>query len=70
MSSVQAIVFDGFWTPTKARAWMKKHKFKPIKRVHKTTGGFLRYRLIEPKQFKRFFTKKTKRGISFIIGVS
>ena len=46
---IQAILFekDKFDTKT-ARQFLKKHDYKPIKRVHKTTN-YLRYRIRRPK---------------------
>ena len=68
MSYIQAIIFDNkIWTTITARAWLKKHKHKPIKRVDKTLN-YLRYRLIEPNKFKNFIMKKTVIGINLVIG--
>ena len=46
---IQAILFekDKFDTKT-ARKFLKKHDYKPIKRVHKTEN-YLRYRIRRPK---------------------
>ena len=51
------------WTCTEARAWLKKHHFQPIKKVHKTSGN-LRYRITEPTGSK-YRIKHTDEGISF-----
>jgi len=67
-SAIQAVVFGKNWTTKKARQWLKEKKWKPIKRVHKTSGGFLRYRLLDPKQFKKFIWKSTNKGVNFVIG--
>jgi len=67
-STVQAVVFGKNWTTKKARQWLKEKKWKPIKRVHITSGGFLRYRLRDPKQYKKFIWKSTNKGINLIIG--
>lgn len=68
MSSIQAIIFDNkIWTTTTARAWLKKHKHVPIKRVHKTLN-YLRYRLIEPSKFKSFIMKRVDVGVKIVIG--
>jgi hypothetical protein len=67
MSSIQAIIFDNKkWTTATARAWLKKHKYKPIKRVDKTLN-YLRYRLVDPAKFKSF-TMKTLDTIKLVIG--
>ncbi len=66
--SLHSVVFlkDKGWNSNKAREWLKKHDYKPIKRVHKTENT-LRYRLRPPK-FKRYITKKIKNGINLVIG--
>ena len=68
MSEIQAVLFKNTkWDSKKSRDWLKKNKYVPIKRVHKT-DTFLRYRLKEPNQYKRFITKKLGKGIELIIG--
>ena len=67
-SDIQAIYFrttDG-WTAATARAWLRAHEFKPIKRMHHL-GTELRYRLRDPRQFRRFITKK-EAGVYYVIG--
>ena len=50
MSQIQAIIFDKKkWTASKARNWLKKNRFKPLKAVHKTEN-YLRYRLKTPSK--------------------
>jgi hypothetical protein len=68
MSEIQAVLFKTpkGWTTTKARAWLKKEKMTPIKRVDKS-GILLRYRLREP-DYKYYITKSQKNGINFVIG--
>tara|TARA_R110002072_G_scaffold7448_2_gene40135 strand:+ start:745 stop:1047 length:303 start_codon:yes stop_codon:yes gene_type:complete len=68
MSEIQAVLFKTpkGWTATKARAWLKKEKMKPIKKVDKS-GILLRYRLREP-DYKFYVTKSQKNGINFVIG--
>ena len=66
-SKIQAIIFkNDRFTSKQARDYLKKHKLKPIKRVHKT-DNFLRYRLRDPADFKRFRTIK-RDGFDLIIG--
>ena len=68
-SSIQAIIFQKkYYTTKKARTFLKKNKFTPIKRVHKT-NEYLRYRLQNPSKFKRFITKSILKGkVKLIIG--
>ena len=70
MSKTQAVLFkvDKGWTAPKARAWLKKNKFKAIKKVHKS-GNLLRYRILEPT-FKSYITKSKKNGINLVIGIN
>jgi hypothetical protein len=68
---IQAIIFDvDLWTPRRAETWLKKNAYIPIKSVH-TTSDYHRYRLIDPDQFKHFYTQKDKKtlGIYYIIGI-
>lgn len=69
MSEIHSVLFDNTkWTMTEARYWLKQSKLKPIKRVH-ITDKYYRYRIHDPRIYKRFITKKiTKQGLIFIIG--
>ena len=49
-TKIQAILFEkDKFTTDKARKFLKKHNYKQIKRVDKTTN-FLRYRIRKPKK--------------------
>ena len=49
-TKIQAIIFQKEdFTTKKARDWLKKYGYKPIKKVDKTKN-YLRYRLTEPKK--------------------
>jgi hypothetical protein len=65
--NIQTLLFEkDKWTPSKARAWLKKHSHKPIKRVH-TTEEHHRYRLQNPdKEMYRYRTKKLGDGIKAV----
>lgn len=73
MSSVQAVIFNkNKWTSEKARKWLDKHDFKPIKHVDKTLN-YLRYRITDPKMYKSFSTisltkNRRDKGIKLVIG--
>jgi hypothetical protein len=69
MTSVtQAIIFDKFyWSPLETRKWLIMHHLIPIKPMHETKK-FYRYRLRDPKDFKRIRTIKTKDHLDIIIG--
>lgn len=63
---VQAIIFKkDLWNASSALKWLKKHKYKPIKRVHKTEN-FLRYRINEPNEKYNYITLSFKNGIEMI----
>ena len=67
-SKIQAVLFDiKYFNEKQAIKHLKKEKMKPIKKVHKTEK-YLRYRIREPKEFKRFRILKTDKHIAFIIG--
>lgn len=67
-SDIQSVLFDKkLWTTRKARSWLSKKKLKRIKRVDVTENNY-RYRIRPPENFKRMITKKSKSGISLIIG--
>ena len=71
MSAIQSIVFmiNKGWTTQQARSWLSEHGIKPLKRVHKLKNE-LRYRIRDPKKFKRYITKKMNNGILFVIEFS
>lgn len=66
---IQSIIFTKQkWDATGARKWLKKHNFKPIKRVHKTER-YLRYRLRDPGIYSKFRTlTRDPSGILFVLG--
>lgn len=66
MSEVQAVLFQGYTRPS-AKAWLRSHKYKPIKDVH-VSGSLLRYRITEPT-YERYTTKvlDTDRGKIFLV---
>lgn len=67
-SAIHSVAFEeSLWTPTTARAWLKKHYLKPVKKMRRTKNT-MRYRIIDPKKFKAFITKKERNGINLIIG--
>ena len=73
---IHSVSFIG-WKSPEARAWLKAHGYKPIKRVHvvKVNGLITqrRYRIRPPEMFKRFITKKIKmndgKEINLIFGI-
>lgn len=68
MSQLQSVVFNPKqFTTAQARGWMKDHNIQPIKMVDKTKTQF-RYRIQNPRKFKRFVTKKVSQGIMLVIG--
>ena len=68
-TDIHTVVFlKKYWTPKTAKEWLKAHDLKPIKKVHKTLNTY-RYRLRDPKLFRRFITKKTNLGINIVIGI-
>ena len=69
-SQIHSVVFDDkVWTSTNARLWLKQHNLKAIKRVDKTENT-LRYRIKDPKLFKRFTTQVLPNHINLVLGWS
>ena len=67
-SKLQAIIFNkNNWTVIEAKNYIKLNNFKPLKNPH-ITNNFIRFRLVDPKEFKHFITKSDKSGIEYIIG--
>lgn len=67
-SQIHSVVFDDkFWDTKSARAWLKQHNLKAIKRVHHTENT-LRYRIRDPKLFKQFTTQVLPNHINLVLG--
>lgn len=67
--SIQAVIFArDIWTTDSARRWLKSAHLVPIKRVHITTN-YLRYRITDPRVFRKFRLSKKKDGIRFVYGL-
>jgi hypothetical protein len=70
MSSIQAVLFErDKWDTTRARQWLKKNGYKPIKRCH-VTSQYLRYRLRQPSSKYRYVTKSLGKGVKIIVIVN
>ena len=69
MSHIQAILFSrDLYDTNRAKRWLSKHKFSPIKRVHITTN-WLRYRIREPEEDTYEYRMKVlSKGIKTVIG--
>lgn len=73
MFEIHSVDFRHGYTTKQAKQWLKKHNLKPIKPVHiRTKDGIttsLRYRIVDPSEFKSFITKKIDNGnINLILG--
>jgi len=68
-SHIQAILLSNeYFTEKTADSWIKRHKYKPIKKVHISPTAY-RYRLREPDEKKyEYRTKRIKPYVKFIIG--
>ena len=65
--TIQSILFKKkSWTPKKAEAWLKKHNYKPLKKVHKTEN-YLRYRISKPDKRCRYSTVKFNKSIQAVV---
>ena len=63
---LQSIIFDKSWTLARAKAWLRKHKFKTSvdEKVHTW-----RFRQKPPNPKKHYFTIPIKKGIHFVMMV-
>ena len=61
---LQSIVFDKTWTLAKAKAWLKKHKYKSSVDEKANTW---RFRQTAPNPKKRYFTVPVHTGIKFVM---
>ena len=61
-SDIHSVVFIKPYTLYDRHSFLRRHKLKPIKRVHTTQNTF-RYRIIDPIEFKSFSTKKIKASV-------
>lgn len=67
-SDIQAVLFDkSLWSDEMARGWLKRHKLKPIKKVH-ITDNYLRYRIRSPIIYSKFSITKESGGVRFVLG--
>jgi len=69
MSRVQSVLFNRkSWNTDMARVWLKQNDFKRLKKVD-ITRNFLRYRILDPRQFRTFRIKKLPNvDIEFVLG--
>ena len=68
MTVTQSIIFSkDLYDTARARRWLKRHHYEPIKRVHETTR-FLRYRIKEPDERYEYRIKQFTEGIKAVIG--
>lgn len=66
-SYIQSVLFDKtIWNKRLAKNWLEHHNMKSNKVDE--SGRFYRYRQHNPMCFERFITKKTSKGIEYIIG--
>ena len=65
---IQSVLFNKkYFTKEESKNWLVRHKLNPIKPVHETKNNY-RYRLLDPKMFKYFRTRKISLGIDLVIG--
>jgi hypothetical protein len=68
VSAIQAVLFDrDKWTVKNARLWLANEGIRPMKAPHYTEHE-IRFRIKDPKKFKRFRTKTEPHGIDLVIG--
>ena len=70
MTAIQAIIFSKeFYDTARARRWLGRHHYMPIKKVHETTR-YLRYRIKEPDETRyEYKIKPFTEGVKAVLGV-
>lgn len=70
MIEVQSIYFRSpTWSSATSKIWLKKHNFKPMKKVH-ISGNLLRYRLRPTSKYTTFRTHEVGKHIYFVYGLT
>lgn len=65
---VQSIMFErSKWTPRRARQWLLRHGYVPVKVMHPTKRYF-RYRLNDPDLYVSFRTIRLGDGVLGVYG--
>ena len=66
---LQSIVFlrNRNWGIVRAKLWLIRHKFKPIKPPH-IRGNEIRFRITRPN-YKMYITKKLPNGVLLVFGI-
>ena len=68
MTVTRAIIFSKeFYDTARARRWLSRHHYKPIKKVHETTR-YLRYRIREVDERYEYRIKPFTEGVKAVIG--
>ena len=64
---IQSILFARtYWTEKRALNYLKRHNYRPIKKVHKTKK-YLRYRLKQPNSSRRYITISLTKTIKAVV---
>lgn len=67
-TEVQSILIKKrYYTPEKAKEWVKKHEYKVSKMTEE--GKHHRFRQKNPDQYDRFVSKKITPSITFVLGI-
>jgi hypothetical protein len=64
---IQSIYFSKHWSKYQTAKWLVNNGIIPMKEAH-ITPGYIRYRIQDPKLFKRFKTVKLGDGINIVYG--
>ena len=68
MAVVQSVIFKkSNWSIPRARAWLKRHKYVYVGKVHETPN-YYRFRQVHPV-FSGYYTVSPQQGIELIMGV-
>lgn len=72
---IQAFIFrktprfrgDHYWSLPQTVQYLRQHELEPIKPMHETQN-FYRYRLMDPRLFKKMYTFDRGDGTLMIVG--
>jgi len=68
VSEVQSVIFARqYWSTTRARKWLRKHKFVWNSKVD-IKPNFIRFRQFDPSRYKKYRIKKIKPTVELVIG--
>jgi len=67
MNNIQAVLLNkNYFTLNEAMGYLISHGYYPIKPIHETKN-YYRARLKQPNKNHKYFTKKIREGVKYIL---